>query len=505
MNKAFNVHYDARGDFWMADGSVICKASGSIFPVGNGDAAGSSFAGQSALNYSETAPVPEVNSLIFLGGSGGNLIVTGHAEFEGIWRREFANSWTFRGYHLTVNGTDAVISDDSDVIATGSGSGVPAVVFTATTYGSDHYNSGTAFTLNVATETGWPGGLLDLDINISGGTAVGGLFTTEDGIHFTCSTDANWKVNLNSDGTADFLYGSEVIASRGVGPKDDPCGYFVATEAGERLNPEPGDPVTDVRGETNPFGTLTLSFGWAGTPDLDIGVSFAGETVGYGYASTGQYLSWSGDNTTTGGPETVVVDLAQAWEDGVIDAVADVVCLADWYPPANGSGPATLTVTYDPPGSTGSPETITLHPGLATPASTEALALRITASGSVTPTGSPWTATVRAVRRAPVEGICYIQINELAGAVQSVCGPYFSASIPASTETAKHFPIATSNGTGKLKQLQTGPLVWIVGGSGTANLATSFEIDGNGDLIMSYSGDAPDLTIDGSGDLILTY
>jgi hypothetical protein len=272
-----------------------------------------------------------------------------------------------------------------------------------------------------------------------------------------CAADADWTILLEPSGAVQYSYEGTPVATRATGPDDDPCGLLTSTPEGEALNPQFPEQEEGVPPEENPFGLLELSFGWAGAPDLDIGVSFLGGVVGFGYPPLAPYVTWSGDNTTTGGPETVTVDLAQAWDDGEIATFADVLAMADWYPSAGGSGPATLTVIYDG----GAPVTYTLHPGVATPAVSSALAIRINEDGSYGSVGTDWSATVRAIRRPPVECVIYIEVTESSGAVTAVEGPFLAATLPAPSGGTVPFPLASSDGAGGLKQHHTGPLVWI--------------------------------------------
>lgn len=80
--------------------------------------------------------------------------------------------------------------------------------------------------------------------------------------------------------------------------------------------------------------------------DLDTGTTFLNETVGYGYADFAPYLLWTGDDTTTGGREVVVVDIDSAVANGDVPSTFDIDCFADWFGPAGGFGPATLSVYF---------------------------------------------------------------------------------------------------------------------------------------------------------------
>ncbi|MEO5712984.1 MAG: hypothetical protein ABIT37_05810 [Luteolibacter sp.] len=461
MKVSFQCQHDARGDLWMCDGTVIDRGTGAFFPVGDGDPLGGGLVGATAETMAETAEIPSVIDMVFLGGSGSNVIVSGLAALDGFYRFYRPGMWKKGDFLLEVTGPSAAtISDETDVVAElTTGGDAPGGSFVATTYGEDTYNASVGFTLTAVKERGWPGGFVDLDVTISDGTAVGGRFSTTDGVNFVSVLDADWTFVLNADGTADFSYDGTVIATRAAGPPDDPCGGYVSTPDGERLNPDFGADDETEPVDFNPFGTLTLEYSWPASPDLDDTTAFLGGMVGFGSGYTAPYMTHSGDDTGPAGSETVVVDLAAAWDAGAISTFADVLCMADWYPPHGGSGPATLTATYDLPGAPGTPVVHTLHPSSTTPASTPALALRILQDGTAAPVGGPWTATVKAVRRAPLDGVVYIEITEVSGSVTAVGEPVFDATLPSPGGGVVPFPLATSDGAGLLKQLHTGPLV----------------------------------------------
>ena len=461
MTKGFQVHFDARGDLWGCDGTVIERATGNFFPVGAGDPDGAGLVGEPAANLGVTAELPSVTDMTFLGGSGGNVIVTGLAALSGFYRPYRPNQYRMGVFLMEVTGSSAAtISDETDVVAElTSGGTAPAGSFVATTYGEDTYNSSSAFTLTGTKEVGWPGGYADLDVTVDKGTAQRGRYTTTDGVTFTSVVDTDWTIVLAADGSAEMIHDGTTVAARAVGNADDPCGHYDSTTDGEYLNPEPLADDASVPLDVNPFGTLTLDFTWSGSLDLDIGVVFLDTTVGFGYSAGSGYMTWSGDVTGSSGLETVVVDLATAWDDGAISTFADILALADWYTPHAGSGPATLTVTYDPPGGSGTPVVHTIHPLLNTPALTTALGLRVGQAGSVTLLAAPWTMSVRAVRRAPRAGVAWIEVTE-SGGITGVTGPFFEAAMPSPGGGMTPFPLATSDGAGKLKQLHTGPLVW---------------------------------------------
>lgn len=89
---------------------------------------------------------------------------------------------------------------------------------------------------------------------------------------------------------------------------------------------------------------LLLTYTWPESQrDLDTGTKFLGKTVGY-RGSGSPYMSFSGDDTSYGGIETIVVDLYKAHRDGGWNDQTIVDAIAGWYIPARGSGPALLTV-----------------------------------------------------------------------------------------------------------------------------------------------------------------
>jgi hypothetical protein len=458
MSQQFQVFVDARGNLLAADGLVFCKTSGVAWEVGtDDDTAGSD--GSLAMHLGDALEIPRVAGVMLLGGSGRNVIVTGLAGLSGIYLPGRPGEWKNGQFLLQVSGSSsATISDATDIIAElTSGGSAPAGNYVATAYGESTYNASATFTLVGAAETGWPGAPNEIELIISAGTAMGGRYVSSNGVDYVSTADPDWTITLAADGSVELAYLTEVVARRPAGEPDDPCGICEATPAGLRLNPEFGADDDSPAPAVNPFGLLTLEFSWSGTPDLDIGVKFLGRTVGYGYDSSAPYMTWGGDNITDGGPETVAIDLAEAWDAGEIDTFADVLALADWYPPAGGSGPASVTVTYDG----GAPAVHALHPSSASPAVTPALALRVLADGSVSTPGGDWTATVMAVRRAPVAGVVYLSVTETSGEISAVSGPHFAATLPTSGGGVFYYPLATSNGTGVIKQLHTGPLLWV--------------------------------------------
>lgn len=458
MPSQFQVSTDARGDILAADGAVIDRSTGTVFIVGAND--GHAGVGGPAPTLDDAQEIPGITGSVLLGGSGRNVIVSGHGgALDGIYRPERPGFWSKGGFVLEVTDSSAAtIRDATDVIAELTTGGLaPGGSYVASSYGETTYNGSTAFTLTGTKEDGWPGAPNSIELTISEGLAQGGIYTTTDGVNYVSDADANWTLVVNADGTADLKYLTEIIATRDHGDGFDPCGEYLATAAGKMLNPEFSDELPTDESETNPFGVLTIVYSWSGSPDLDTTTKFLNGDVGYPPPDIADYMTFTGDNTSTG-EETVTIDLAAAWDDGVISTHADVLCMADWYP-SGSSGPATLTVSYSL-GGTPSVSTIFPGPGPHTPASTQVAAIRVTAAGAYAPTGADWKATVRAIRKFPTEGVVYIAIASSGGAITGVTGPIFAATLPTSGGGTFYYTLATSDGAGKLTQVHAGPLLW---------------------------------------------
>ena len=137
----------------------------------------------------------------------------------------------------------------------------------------------------------------------------------------------------------------------------------------------------------NPCGVadLFVSYRWPNSQkDLDTSTVLFGSGVGYACNNNSPYLVWSGDDTSAGGTETVIVHLkashdAKKWTDTVTVALN-----AGWYIPAHGTGPALLSVALIDP-TTGKHTNViqrTINPGAqSTCASTPVGTVTITATG----------------------------------------------------------------------------------------------------------------------------
>jgi hypothetical protein len=102
----------------------------------------------------------------------------------------------------------------------------------------------------------------------------------------------------------------------------------------------------------NPCGVedVFVSYRWPNTQsDLDTSTSLFGSSVGYACDNNSPYLQWSGDDTSAGGTETVMVHLKQAHDDMKWTDTVTLNLAAGWYIPAMGTGPALLSVALVDP------------------------------------------------------------------------------------------------------------------------------------------------------------
>jgi hypothetical protein len=104
---------------------------------------------------------------------------------------------------------------------------------------------------------------------------------------------------------------------------------------------------------------LAIKYGWEGTGqvDLDTKTVFLSEQVGWSCGFGGTYLAWleggspcvegSCDDTTLNGFERVDVRVDLARTAALWTSSVNIELFAGWYSPAGGTGPATVTVTYN--------------------------------------------------------------------------------------------------------------------------------------------------------------
>lgn len=134
---------------------------------------------------------------------------------------------------------------------------------------------------------------------------------------------------------------------------------------------------------------LLVRYSWEPTErDLDTGTTFIGTTVGFNCGPPSQYIRFSGDDTSTGGTETIVVSLGMARADKQWNRSTIVDFNAGWYN-RESSSPATLRMSLrDISSGTEVPQTglaLVISPGTQTGCSTTLVAqLAITVRDEVT-------------------------------------------------------------------------------------------------------------------------
>ena len=112
--------------------------------------------------------------------------------------------------------------------------------------------------------------------------------------------------------------------------------------------------IGDAQGSVNDSAILTrdsvndlileIQYSWpADQPDLDTGTFFLGESVGFGCGFS-PYISFSGDDTSTGGIEIVQVALGASFAAGAWSEEVLVDMNVQWFLEPY-RGPATITVS----------------------------------------------------------------------------------------------------------------------------------------------------------------
>jgi hypothetical protein len=410
MSKQFQITYDYAGDMtvhagWVSSyqvGPVRCGPLGKLFPLTEGGAE------RTAL---------ESDGRYYLGGSGRNLIVSGipitpiptpapvpapsleSRDHNGLWAHGYPEQWSNGTWQLKYNSTGPntghFVTDGIGIIASYA-SGDYADAFgmniDSTSYGRSLVGVTANFVINFKSEFTYPGTLPTCDLTYGPDTLpLGELTPNPDVAHYVSVTDPRLAIIIDEEGVASMYYDSTVIAIRDGGANDNADGIYYNTAAGLVWNPVPPDPAEAKKLATNPYGILTLTYSWPATPDLDTTTIFAGKQVGYPGPYTAPYMVHSGDNQSPSGSEIVTINLGLAWTNGLLDAPADILCHADWYP-AGSSGTATLTVAYNLPGFV--TQVLTIQPGRKQPSSTLVATLRVGPDGIIKQSFAPWACGV---------------------------------------------------------------------------------------------------------------
>lgn len=243
-------YFDRNGDICVVDGSVWQPKTGVRKIYGQGRAFSPSGTNRAS---SELLAAGAAGGATFVGGSGRNLIsdgiISGLSSGEkptGFFRPAGPSKWAVGAFMLEVAGaSSATISDGTEIIAAlTTGGTAPVGDYEATTYGEDNYNGGAAFTLSVAAEEGTSVGIPEAMVEISVGTAQGGLYVPTSDVLFESDADPDWTIEIQSDGTAQMAYLGDVMAIRSTPAMTTPLGIYDATALGkETFNLTDDEPV----------------------------------------------------------------------------------------------------------------------------------------------------------------------------------------------------------------------------------------------------------------------
>ena len=169
-----------------------------------------------------------------------------------------------------------------------------------------------------------------------GAKAVAG-FTGETPLDFSRNASAKFVENVTNFVTAPTIDQAVAATIDAVGASSGGSGFtFFGT--GEAKLEAGCDLLSD--------NDLLVEYTWnQNVRDLDTSTEFLGDTVGFSCGAGNQFMTFTGDNTTSGGSESVTLDLKGAFDAGRITTSTMVSASAGWFTNAGGSGPATLTVS----------------------------------------------------------------------------------------------------------------------------------------------------------------
>ena len=231
----FSCSIDFLGNIFVAGGSVIdLKTSTTSFQLIGGNPTEVPF----DANNNRKACSPNA---IFVGGGGGNMITSGTVSGTfapiGYFSRTGLQTWQDQfGNTITADDTanTAEITDSVDVIATLSSSftTAPYGTFTATTYGEDTYNGGSAFTLTSEYE-GSQQATAAVVYATSGVEVPSGNYSQLAYREWTSDDEPLWIITSADDGSAELTDSTSAVATRATGLADSPAGTYTGTAYGK--------------------------------------------------------------------------------------------------------------------------------------------------------------------------------------------------------------------------------------------------------------------------------
>ena len=419
----FAGYADLDGNFWVSPGSVIAlHGTTATFDVGTGglgmDLPIEGFPYRAAAGQAGQ----------FLGGNGTNLSIASSPLDSVIpfllFRATAPDIWTAEGSDelvLTFDPSDgsAELSDADDIVATlGAGANTdPGGTYTATTYGEDTYNGGTAFTVAITYEGAAdffplrPASLVWTDDS----TAQAGFWSRTDWQDWESDDDPSWTIALDGTGAGEVSDGIDVVAER---PADatrlyDPTGQWVATAYG-MTNYGASVPVYEATASAGTFPTQEYGL---------IDISGTVHTL-TGVTDPSLYIEW---------------DTADGDAD-IYDATGLVATRTSGVSTADFLGTYTATTQGRDDYNGGSAFTIAV---------------------TDTPAGATFLGRAGLNQATPASGTVYVELTlDGSDEVTAVDGPFIDASLPANSSTLAVIPILESDGAGVVKQRQLGPILW---------------------------------------------
>lgn len=233
MNQ-FTVTIDVNGNLQCYGGYVIDVTAGTTtYEVVGAEPL-------PTLNYNQGIRYALRSNMVFMGGGGGNVYsdgtVTGTYAPVGWFTRVDTDTWQDAyGNELVADfgaGTAEIVIG-TDVIADCASIGTlaPTGTFTATTFGEDTYNGGTAFTLTLTDDGAQV--VSTAEVVFPTGVAQSGDYDLTAWHEWTSVDDPAFILTTNTDGSAQFSDATDIIAERAATIPDDPSGTYLSTTYGE--------------------------------------------------------------------------------------------------------------------------------------------------------------------------------------------------------------------------------------------------------------------------------
>jgi hypothetical protein len=169
-----------------------------------------------------------------------------------------------------------------------------------------------------------------------GAKAVAG-FTGETSLEYGRNASAEFVENITNFVVAPTI--AQAVATTigvvGTGSVDSTFSFFGTGESKLEVG-------CDLLSENDLF----IEYTWnQNVRDLDTSTEFLGDSVGFSCGAGNQFMTFTGDNTATGGSESVTINLKGAFDAGQVTTSTMVSASAGWFDNAGGTGPATLTVS----------------------------------------------------------------------------------------------------------------------------------------------------------------